>query len=156
MEERQARQRSQHLQRSGGLTLDILSGLEVQIRWDTESMSRNAGGEMDKAVGYLTLKDPKCHAKASRTHLVGNRELLKILNGAMIQNVSERFLGHRWKMGKTPGRGSLSKGANNKCPQWCIPHHPFPAHPHREEAADKQFLRTYCVFPALCYLHSEP
>lgn len=57
------------------------------FRWDVESMLRNAGGEVDKAVGPQTRKDLECHAEAFRIHLVGNRELLKILKGDMTQNI---------------------------------------------------------------------
>lgn len=41
----------------GSLKLDTFSGLEVQSRWNIDSMPRNAGGKVDVAVGHQTLKD---------------------------------------------------------------------------------------------------
>lgn len=66
-------------------------GSAEQVRgvqaWSTDSMTRNAGGKVDMAVGHQTLKDLECHAQAFRIHPVGNREPLKIFKGNMIQNV---------------------------------------------------------------------
>ena len=61
----------------------------------------------------------------------------------------KRFLGHRGKLGETSGRGPLSKGVNNNAPSdVCLL---LPARPHREDAAEKQFLRTYWMWLGLCF-----